>query len=177
MKNTVNIPDHEIEGLMRTLKELGIKGIMENTDVIVLNHIIERGYIPHHREGIISSLKENTDMGYGEILELVNKWEKWKKYLPSYSLRLNQKLDSINTEINSIIPFRYVNDRLVGFVPNDRDKNKINVYDGLGKHMILLGTIDKDSWSIMWNPHWNITPEITSYVVGEIKRLKEITWF
>ena len=93
MEKTQDVPEYEIEGLMRTLKELGIKGIMENTDVIVLNHIIERGYIPHHREGIISSLKENTDMEYGEIMELINKWDRWKKYLPSYSLKLNQKLD------------------------------------------------------------------------------------
>ena len=55
---------------------------MENTDVIVLNHIIERGYIPHHREGIISSLKENTDMEYGEIMDLINRWIDGKNTSP-----------------------------------------------------------------------------------------------
>ena len=175
MEKTQDVPQHEIDGLMRTLKELGIKGIMENTDVIVLNHIIERGYIPHHREGIISSLKENTDMEYGEIMELINKWDRWKKYLPSYSLKLNQKLDKINREMNSIVPFRYVGDRLIGFVEN-KEKG-IDVLDGLGNHHILLGTINKENWSINWNPYWVINPDVNRYVVGEIKRLKENSWF
>ena len=175
MEKTQDVPEYEIEGLMRTLKELGIKGIMENTDVIVLNHIIERGYIPHHREGIISSLKENTDMEYGEIMELINKWDRWKKYLPSYSLKLNQKLDKINREMNSIVPFRYVGDRLIGFVEN-KEKG-IDVLDGLGNHHILLGTINKENWSINWNPYWVINPYVNRYVVGEIKRLKENSWF
>ena len=175
MEKTQDVPDYEIEGLMRTLKELGIKGIMENTDVIVLNHIIERGYIPHHREGIISSLKENTDMEYGEIMDLINKWDRWKKYLPSYSLKLNQKLDNINREMNSIVPFRYVGDRLIGFVENKN--NEIDVLDGLGNHHISLGTINKNTWSINWNPYWVINPDVNRYVVGEIKRLKENSWF
>jgi len=175
MEKTQDVPEYEIEGLMRTLKELGIKGIMENTDVIVLNHIIERGYIPHHREGIISSLKENTDMEYGEIMDLINKWDRWKKYLPSYSLKLNQKLDNINREMNSIVPFRYVGDRLIGFVENKN--NEIDVLDGLGNHHILLGTINKNTWSINWNPYWVINPDVNRYVVGEIKRLKENSWF
>lgn len=175
MEKKQDVPEYEIEGLMRTLKELGIKGIMENTDVIVLNHIIERGYIPHHREGIISSIKENTDMEYGEIMELINKWDRWKKYLPSYSLKLNQKLDKINREMNSIVPFRYVGDRLIGFVEN-KEKG-IDVLDGLGNHHILLGTINKENWSINWNPYWVINPDVNRYVVGEIKRLKENSWF
>ena len=175
MEKTQDVPEYEIEGLMRTLKELGIKGIMENTDVIVLNHIIERGYIPHHREGIISSLKENTDMEYGEIMDLINKWDRWKKYLPSYSLKLNQKLDNLNREMNSIVPFRYVGDRLIGFVEN-KEKG-IDVLDGLGNHHILLGTINKNTWSINWNPYWVINPDVNRYVVGEIKRLKENSWF
>ena len=175
MEKTQDVPEYEIEGLMRTLKELGIKGIMENTDVILLNHIIERGYFRHHREGIIPSLKENTDMEYGEIMELINKWDRWKKYLPSYSLKLNQKLDKINREMNSIIPFRYVGDRLIGFVEN-KEKG-IDALDGLGNHHILLGTINKENWSINWNPYWVINPDVNRYVVGEIKRLKENSWF
>ena len=175
IEKTQDVPQHEINGLMRTLKEIGIKGLMENSSVVVLNHLVERGYIPHHREGIISSLKENTDMEYGEIMELINKWDRWKKYLPSYSLKLNQKLDKINREMNSIVPFRYVGDRLIGFVEN-KEKG-IDVLDGLGNHHILLGTINKENWSINWNPYWVINPDVNRYVVGEIKRLKENSWF
>ena len=35
----IDIPEYEIEGLLQTLKELGIKGIMEWSDVLVLNHL------------------------------------------------------------------------------------------------------------------------------------------
>ena len=41
----IDIPEYEIEGLLQTLKEPGIKGIMEWSDVLVLNHLQERGYI------------------------------------------------------------------------------------------------------------------------------------
>jgi hypothetical protein len=170
-----NVPQFEIEGLMKTLKELGIKGLLENTDVVCLDFIIQRGYVPHHREGIISSLKENTDMEYGEIMELINKLNRWKKYLPSYSLQLQQRLDKIGEQMNSIVPFRYVGDRMVGFVEN---KNKgIDVLDGMGNHHILLGTINKETWSITWNPHWTINPDVNRYIVGELKTLKENSWF
>lgn len=170
-----NVPEFEIEGLMKTLKELGVKGLMENTDVVCLDFIIQRGYVPHHREGIISSLKENTQMVYGEILELINKWNRWKKYLPSYSLQLQQRLDKIGGEMNSIVPFRYVGDRMVGFVENNT--KGIDVLDGMGNHHILLGTIDKETWSINWNPYWTINPDVNRYIVGELKTLKENSWF
>jgi hypothetical protein len=41
------INDFEIDGLLQTLKETGIKGLMKYTDVLVLNHMCERGFITH----------------------------------------------------------------------------------------------------------------------------------
>ena len=96
LKN-IQIPDHEIEGLMRTLKELGIKGLMEWSDVLVWNHLIERNFVPSNKDKQIQVLKENTEMTYGQIVELLQRYDKWKEVLPSYSLSLNQKMDSINT--------------------------------------------------------------------------------
>mgnify|MGYP007043460235 CR=1 FL=1 len=40
------INEHEIDGLIQTMKETGIKGLMKYTDVLVLNHMMERGWIP-----------------------------------------------------------------------------------------------------------------------------------
>lgn len=67
--------------------------------------------------------------------------------------------------MNSIVPFGYVGDRLVGFVENN---NKgIDVLDGRGNHHILLGTINKKNWEINWNPHWSINLDVNRYVVGD----------
>ena len=90
----IDIPEYEIEGLLQTLKELGIKGIMEWSDVLVLNHLQERGFIPSERDKVINVLKEQTDMSYGQIVELLQRYDKWKVVLPSYSLGLNLKLSS-----------------------------------------------------------------------------------
>ena len=89
------INEYEIDGLIQTMKEMEIKGLMKYQDV--LNHMMERSWIPNinERDKLIKTLKENTDMGYGEITNLLQRYNEWKRYLPSYSLGLNQKLDSI----------------------------------------------------------------------------------
>jgi len=99
-----DINEHEIDGLIQTMKETGIKGLMKYTDVLVWNHICERNWCNEsNREGQIKFLKQETDMEYNEIMNLLNRYDEWRKYLPSYSLRLNQNLDSINKKINSLV--------------------------------------------------------------------------
>ena len=58
------IKEYEIDGLVQTMKESGIKGIMKYTDVLVLNHMMERSWIPqiNERDDLIKTLKENTEM-------------------------------------------------------------------------------------------------------------------
>ena len=46
------INEYEIDGLVQTLKESGIKGIMKYTDVLVLNHMMERGGYPTYMREI-----------------------------------------------------------------------------------------------------------------------------
>ncbi|MFD2099729.1 hypothetical protein [Flagellimonas iocasae] len=174
MKNIV--PSFELDGLKKLLEESGIQGVMKYTDVIVLNHLIERGVIPYQRDKMISTLKEDTDMDYSKIMDLVNKYDKWKKYLPSYSLQLNQKLDMINTKMDTVVPFRKINESMIGFVPDTKDRDKIKVMNGSRNHLIILGTVDKRDWSINWNENWIIQPEVNRYVIGEIKRLKKENW-
>ena len=98
----------------------------------------------------------------------------WRKFLPSYSLRLNQNLDGINKRMNSVIPFQYIgnspNKRLVGFVDEGSD---INIYDGIGKNLMLLGSVDKKSWSIVWSNHPLLQQEHTSYITSSVRKLKE----
>ena len=170
----INVPEFEIEGILQTLKETGLKGIMKYSDVLVLNHLVERGFIPDTRDGIIKSLKQNTEMEYNEIMTLINRYDEWRKYLPSYSLRMNQNLDGINKRMNSVIPFQYVgnspNTRLIGFVDEGND---INIYDGIGKNLMKLGSVDKKSWSIVWSNHPLLQQEHSSYITTSVRKLKE----
>ena len=173
------INEHEIDGLIQTMKETGIKGLMKYTDVLVLNHMMERGWIPpiEQRDELIKTLKDESDMEYNEIMNLLQRYNEWRKYLPSYSLRLNQNLDSINKRMNSVIPFHYVgnspNKRLIGFVDEGKD---ISIYDGIGKHLMKLGSVDKKSWSINWGTHSLLQQEHTSYITSSVRELKNRNW-
>ena len=170
------INEHEIDGLIQTMKEMGIKGLIDYQDVLVLNHMMERGWIPpiEKREELIKTLKDESDMEYNEIMNLLNRYNKWKSVLPSYSLRLNQKLDSINKRMNSVIPFKYIgnspNKKLIGFVDEGKE---ISIYDGLGKHLMKLGSVDKKSWSISWGTHSLLQQEHSSYITSSVRKLKE----
>ena len=175
-----DINEHEIDGLIQTMKETGIKGLMKYTDVLVLNHMMERGWIPpiEQRDELIKTLKGESDMEYNEIMNLLNRYNKWKSVLPSYSLRLNQNLDGINKRMNSVIPFKYVgnspNKRLIGFVDEGKD---ISIYDGIGKNLMKLGSVDKKSWSISWGTHSLLQQEHTSYITSSVRELKKRKWF
>jgi len=116
-------------------------------------------------------------MSTSEIMELIQNHSRIKSTLPTLTLPINQKLDKINREMNSLVPFRKVGDRLVGFVPNETNENVIDILDGMGNHHILLGSIDRKTWSLRWNPYWVIQPDLNRYVVGEIRNLKENSWF
>jgi len=113
-------------------------------------------------------------MEYNQIMNLINRYGEWKSVLPSYSLRLNQNLDGLNKRMNSVIPFQYIgnspNKRLVGFVDEGSD---INIYDGIGKNLILLGSVDKKSWSIVWSNHPLLQQEHSSYITSSVRKLKE----
>jgi hypothetical protein len=173
----LNVPEHEIEGILQTLKETGLKGIMKYSDILVLNHLIERGFVSDKRDELIKTLKDNSDLEYNYIMNLINKYEDWKRFLPSYSLRLNQNIDSINKRVNSLIPFKYIgkspNKRLIGFVDEGK---QITVYDGIGKHLMKLGDVDKKKWSIIWNEHPLLQQDHRSYITSSIRKLKEQNW-
>jgi len=169
----IDILEYEIEGLLQTLNELGIKGIMEWSDVLVLNHLQERGFISSERDKVIKTLKEQTTMSYGEIMELIQRYDKWREVLPSYSLGLNQKLDSINKQwINSVVPFSWIgtgpNKKLIGIV---REGGKYSIYDNTGKIPMLVGNVNED-YSIHWNDYVKLTTPQTKYLVDKVKELK-----
>ena len=68
IEKTQNVPQHEIDGLMRTLKELGIKGIMENR--ITIDDLKERYNVS---ERTLRTWKETKGLPLREITPQ-NKW-------------------------------------------------------------------------------------------------------
>ena len=52
------INEYEIDGLIQTLRESGMRGIFKYTDVLVLNHMVERGWVSSDRDKMIKELKE-----------------------------------------------------------------------------------------------------------------------
>lgn len=164
------INDFEIESFYQVLRETGIKGVMEWSDVLMLNHLIERGFIPHHREGIIQSLRENTDMDFQSIMDLHRRFTKMKSSLPSYSLKLNQKLDKINMMYESDVPFEMVGNRMMGII---KEKDGFGIYDGLGEHMIKLGSVDNIDYTINWNSNWLLQPEQLRWSVKKVREIKK----
>ena len=170
------INEYEIDGLIQTMEEMGIKGLMKYTDVLVLNHMINRKWIPpiEKRDELIKTLKGESDMEYNEIMNLIQRYSKWKSVLPSYSKNLQTNLDGINKRMNSVIPYQYIgnspNKRLIGFVDEGSD---ISIYDGIGKNLIKLGSVDKKSWSISWGTHSLLQQEHSSYITSSVRKLKE----
>ena len=170
------INNYEIDGLIQTLNESGINGIMKYTDVLVLNHMCERDWIPSDRDGIIKTLKEKTEMDYKDITKLLQRYNEWKQYLPSYSLGLNQKLDSVNKRYNSLIPFRWIGDgnekKLIGFV---KDSDGTSVYDASGNQLIRICGVD-NNYSINWGENVQLTSPQQRYIVDEVRKLKQLIW-
>jgi len=170
------INEYEIDGLIQTMEEMGIKGLMKYTDVLVLNHMINRKWIPpiERRDERIKTLKDESDMEYNEIMNLIQRYSKWKSVLPSYSKNLQTNLDGINKRMNSVIPFQYVgnspNTRLIGFVDEGKD---INIYDGIGNNLMKLGSVDKKNWSITWGKYSVLQQDQTSYITSSVRKLKE----
>ena len=175
MENTT-IPNYEWNLWLEIMNEKGYD-VLKYSQEIVLDFLIQRGHLKDQREDIIRTLRENTEMSTSEIMELIQNHSRIKSTLPSITLPINQRLDKINREMNSIVPFRKVGDRLIGFVPNETNDNLIDVLDGMGNHHIHLGTINKKDWTIRWNTYWVIEPDLNRYVVGEIRTLKENSWF
>ena len=173
------INEFEIDGLLKTMEGLGINGLMKYTDVLVLNHMINRKWIPpiEKRDELIKTLKRKSDMEYNEIMNLIQRYSKWKSVLPSYSKNLQTNLDGINKRMNYVIPFQYIgnspNKRLIGFVDEGSD---ISIYDGIGKNLMLLGSVDKKSWSINWGTHPLLHQEHTSYITSSVRELKKRKW-
>ena len=85
----MDIKSYEIDSVIETLQKMGLKGLMEYTDVFVINHLLERGVINNPTDsGIKSYLIEKFGIPPRETQELLNKYKRWKEVLPEYSFSL-----------------------------------------------------------------------------------------
>lgn len=167
------IKDFEVEAFYQVLQETGIKGIMDRADVLMLNHLVERGFLPHHREGIIQGLREQTEMDFSSIMSLFQRYERLKEGLPTYGLHLNQKLEQVNTMYDATINFEWVGNRMMGIVKETN--GGWSIMDGSGNHMIKLGSVD-EGYSINWNSNWLLQPEQLRWAVKKVREIKKRVW-
>ena len=94
MENTT-IPDYEWNLWLEIMEEKGYD-VLKYSKEIVLDFLIERGYLKPQREDIIWTLRENTEMSTSEIMELIQNHSRIKSTLPSLTPPINQKLDKID---------------------------------------------------------------------------------
>ena len=88
----MDIKSYEIDSVIETLQKMGLKGLMEYTDVFVINHLLERGVINNPTDNGIKSYLIENGIPPRETQELLNKYKRWKEVLPEYSFSLNEKL-------------------------------------------------------------------------------------
>jgi hypothetical protein len=166
------IRDYEVEALMQVLKEMGVAGVMKFAPQLVLNHLQERGLVPISREHAIQSLREQTRMSYSEIVQLVDSTKRLAEALPSYSLELQSRLDTIRAKYdNPAVDWKYVGRRLLGVLPNESGKGW-NIVDASGNHIIHLAHVGED-YSINWNSNWQIDSGVLRWATSEIRGLKK----
>ncbi len=117
----------------------------------VVLHSQERGYLATDRNELIKILKENTDMDYSKIVDLVNGVKSLESHYPSYNLRMNDKFLKTNQKFNSILPFQWIgeggNRKMIGIV---NEGGKKSIYEHSGNHPVLIGVLNED-YSIRWN--------------------------
>lgn len=166
------IRDYEVEAVMQVLREMGVAGIMKFAPQLMLNHLQERGIVPHSREHAIQALREQTRMSFSEIVEVVDSTKRLKEALPSYSLELNQKLDKIQAQYdNGEVPWQWIGKRLVGIIPNEGKKGWV-IADASSNHLIHLAQVSED-YSINWNSNWQIDSGVLRWATSEIRQLKK----
>ena len=110
-------------------------------------------------------------MNYGEIMELINKYERMKTSLPSYSLATNLKLDKVNGLQEAIKGFERVGRKLIGIISTSKG---FDVMDATGEHMIRLARVN-ENYEVQWSNHWVIQPEVNRWVAKSIRELRERT--
>ena len=73
----MDIKSYEIDSVIETLQKMGLKGLMEYTDVFVINHLLERGVINNPTDNGIKSYLIENGIPPRETQELLNKYKRW----------------------------------------------------------------------------------------------------
>ena len=166
------VPIYEIDSLKEVMREGGIRLWSRFLEELSILHSQERGYLPTDRNELIKILKENTDMDYSKIVDLVNRVKSLESHYPSYNLRMNDKLLKVNQKFNSILPFQWIgeggNRKMIGIV---NEGGKKSIYEHSGNHPMLIGVLNED-YSIQWNNYVVLTTPQQKYIVDEVKKLK-----
>lgn len=151
-----------IQPLLEVVRDKrGLNHAMRFSKEYILNFLIERGVLSHHRDILIKELRDNTNYETSEIMELVNSYYKWKVALPEFSLQQNQRLDEASERYGT--QFEKVGSKILGVINRD---NRNLVVDVSGMREMVLAEINNSG--IQWRNN-NITTTEMRWVVETSK--------
>jgi hypothetical protein len=154
------------EGLLElSIEQQGMKYTIENSDVLLLWHMTQRGVVKNNHDDLIRFLMGN---GYDSVksLEMVKRFKIVEKDLGNYSLRTQVKLDTANKFLNPVVRFEQIDDRHLGVV---KDTNGYEVMDISTGNQVIIARIQE---GINWM-NQNLTPKQMMWIKEVGKTLKQ----
>lgn len=118
------------EGLLGlSLDQQGVKYTIENSDVLLLWHMTQRGVVKNNQSDLVKYLMMN---GYDSVqsLEMVKRFKKIEKDLGNYSWKTQARLNNANTILNPTIRFEQVDDRHLGVVKEGKGYKILDISMG-----------------------------------------------
>src|SRR6056300_340351 len=154
------------EGLLElSIEQQGMKYTIENSDVLLLWYMTQRGVVKNNHDDLIRFLMRN---GYDSVksLEMVKRFKIVEKDLGNYSLRTQVKLDTANKFLNPVVRFEQIDDRHLGVV---KDTNGYEVMDISTGNQVIIARIQE---GINWM-NQNLTPKQMMWIKEVGKTLKQ----
>ena len=162
---------YEYSAIDRIIEESGLRVSLGMIEECYLAHTIQRGYLSGQREDLIRELRQNTDWRYEKIIGLVNRVKQMETKYPDYDIRLNEKLDYINSVMTTMKPFIWVDNRLIGIC---NERSAYVVYDGTQENrLIKLADINKKDYSIVWNKGQSISIPQQRHIIDMRREIKD----
>lgn len=153
------------EGLLElSIEQQGMKYTIENSDVLLLWHMTQRGIVRNNHDDLIKFLLRS---GYDSVksLEMVKRFKIVEKDLGNYSFKTQSKLDRANKLLNPSVRFEQIEDRHLGVLKDERGYEVVDISTG---SQVIIARIQE---GINWM-NQNLTPKQMMWIKEVGKTLK-----
>ena len=142
----MNIETNEImeninyQALMSLLEEQHGKGfVLRNSDMFYLWYCVQRNQVSENKTKMIQFLKENKIISEKRhIASTVNRYFKFRNYLPYMKDSTKKKLDRANEFFNTLVNFERVDDMFLGVLRNENLYSVVNISNGTEEVVAIL---------------------------------------